>query len=78
METEKDLSLPFLDVLVERRNNMFIMSVFEKLGIRFFSFCTKSFKSNNILSLLNRAFNICFNYKLIYQELQFLTFFFHM
>ena len=59
------------------------MSVFRKtsfsgLVIRFFSCFTKSFKFNTISSLVNRGFNIiCSNYKLIHQELQLLTSFFH-
>ena len=81
METESTNSLSFLDVLVSRQNNEFVKSVFRKssfsgLGISFFSFCTKQFKTNAVLTLVNRAYKICSNYFLLHDEFQFLTTFF--
>ena len=81
METERANSLSFLDVLVSRQNNEFVTSVFRKssfsgLGISFFSFCTKQFKTNAVLTLINRAYKICSNYFLLHDEFQFLTTFF--
>ena len=46
------------------------------MGISYFSYCTDKFKINNIKTLLHRAFNICSNYVLLDNELQFLTSFF--
>ena len=51
-------------------------TTFSGLGLSYFSFCTNKFKSNSILTLLNRAFNICSNYKLLHDEFQFLISFF--
>ena len=81
METECNNSLSFLDVFIKKQGNDFLTSVHRKptfsgLGLSYFSFCTKKFKSNSILTLLNRAFNICSNYKLFHDEFQFLIFFF--
>ena len=81
METESTNSLSFLDVLVSRQNNEFVSSVFRKssfsgLGISFFSFCTKQFKTNAVLTLINRAYKICSNYFLLHDEFLFLTTFF--
>ena len=67
METENDRSLSFLDVSVCRNADGFSTSVFRKLtfsglGISFFSFCSKNFKSNSIMTLLHRAYNVCSSY----------------
>ena len=58
METESDRSISFLDVSVYRNADGFSTIVYRKqtfsiLGIRFFSFCFKNFKSNSILTLLH-------------------------
>ena len=82
METETNRTLSFLDVKISIDcNNNFSTSVFRKstfsgLGISYFSYCTDKFKINSIKTLLHRAFNICSNYVLLDNELQFLTSFF--
>ena len=81
METESNNSLSFLDVFIKKQDNGFITSVHRKLTfsglvISYFSFCSKKFKSNSILTLLNRAFNICSNYTLLLDEFQYLISFF--
>ena len=81
METESSNSLSFLDVLINRQNNEFVTSVFRKssfsgLGISFFSFCTKQFKTNAVLTLINRAYKICSIHFLLYDQFQFLATFF--
>ena len=79
METESNDSLSFLDVFIKKQDNVFLTSVHRKptfsgLGSSYFSFCTKKFKFNSILTILNRVFNICSNYKFLHDEFQFLIF----
>ena len=81
METENDRSLSFLDVSVCRNADGFSTSVFRKptfsgLGISFFSFCSKNFKSNSIMTLLHRAYNVCSSYSNLNNEFNFVTTFF--
>jgi len=68
-------------VHVKRQNNRFTCNVFRKptfsgLGTSFFSYCCKKFKTNPVLTLLNRAYAICSNYQLLHNELEFLKTFF--
>ena len=81
METESNNSLSFLDVFIKKQGNDFLTSVHRKptfsgLGLSYFSFFTNNFKYNSILTLLNRTFNKCSNYKLLHDEFQFLISFF--
>ena len=81
IKTENDRSLSFIDVSVCRNADGFSTSVFRKptfsgLGIRFFSFCSKNFKSNCIMTLLHRAYNVCSSYSNLNNELTFVTTFF--
>ena len=80
-DPETNNSLAFLDVLVKRVNNRFSCNVFRKstfsgLGTSFFSFCCTKFKTNSVLTLLNRAYAICSNYNLLHEEFEFLKTFF--
>ena len=70
-DPEANNSLAFLDVSVKRSNKRFTCNVFRKatfsrIGISFFSFCCKKFKTNSVLALLNRAYTVCSNYHLIH------------
>jgi hypothetical protein len=63
-DEEDDNTLPFLDVLVERKNNSFITSVYRKPTfdgqyIPWDSFCPKKRKVNLISCLVHRALKIC-------------------
>jgi len=74
MENEQSNKLPFLDTVVHRDNNSFQCSVFRKssftgLGNSYFSFSTFRFKLNSVLTLLNRAFNVCSTYSFLHDEL---------
>ena len=82
IETENNNSLPFLDVTVERHSTYFSTSVFRKasfsgLGTSFFSYCCKMFKTNGILTLLHRAYNVCSSPSSFREEVSFLRSFFH-
>ena len=64
MEEEKDLMLPFLDVLVERRRRSFITSVYRKPTfsgeyVHWHSFAPTKRKMNIISCLVSRAVRIC-------------------
>ena len=81
METETNRSLSFLDVPVYRNADGLSTSVFSKptfsgLEISFFSFCSKNFKSNSILTLLHQAYNVCSSYSNLHKEFNFVTSFF--
>jgi hypothetical protein len=63
-ETEVNNSLPFLDVLVERRDCEFVTSVYRKNTftgqyVNFQSYCTLKRKVNLIRTLCDRAIKIC-------------------
>ena len=63
-ETEVNNTLPFLDVLVERRNGEFVTSVYRKNTftgqyVNFQSYCTQKRKVNLIRTLCDRAIKIC-------------------
>ena len=82
MEEEQNSVLPFLDVSVQRFSNTFQTSVFRKeifsgLGMSYFGFCCKIFKTNSIKTLLHRAYNIYSNYRSLDLEFSFLIRFFH-
>ena len=63
-EAEEDDSLPFLDVLVRRKDNKFLTSVYRKTTftgqyVNFQSYCTKRRKVNLIRTLCDRAMKLC-------------------
>ena len=71
MEIEQNNRLPFLDVLVEKINGKFQLSVYRKptntgLGISFFSYCPMKYKINSIKTLISRAYKICSSYPLLH------------
>lgn len=73
--------MSFLDMNIEKSCNAFHTSVFRKstftgLGLSFFSHCTFRFKVNGISTLLNRAYNLSSNLKLLHIEFEFLRNFF--
>ena len=64
MEREQNEALPFLDVLVQRREKEYITSIYRKktftgLYINWHSFCPLSRKINLIKTLAHRALMIC-------------------
>ena len=81
MEIEQNNRLPFLDVLVEKINGKFQLSVYRKptntgLGISFFSYCSMKYKINSIKTLISRAYKICSFYPLLHIEFNLLKVFF--
>ena len=73
MEIEQNNRLPFLDVLVEKINGKFQLSVYRKttntgLGISFFSYCPIKYKINSIKTLLSRAYEIYSSFPLLHIE----------
>ena len=76
-EIESDNKISFLDVLIERENGYFSTSVFRKktytgLGLNYLSFSAHLFKVNSIGTLINRAYNICSDYRNFHTEMMFL------
>ena len=64
VEDEKDLSLPFLDVLVERRRRSFVTSIYRKPTfsgeyVHWHSFTPLKRKTNIVACLVTRAVRIC-------------------
>ena len=49
-----------------------IQSLLSKLVTNFFSYCSKKFKINFVLTLLDRAYAICSSYRLLHKESEFL------
>ena len=73
-EIENENSVSFLDIKISRENNKFTTSVYRKptLGgvlTNFGSFILKSYKYNLLFTLLHRAFKLCSNFELFYQEI---------
>ena len=73
-EMEKDCTLNFLDVNINRKNNSFCTSVYRKptftgLGLRFDSFAPKSYKYNLISFLIHRAYKIFSNFQLFHLKI---------
>jgi len=83
MESESSNRLSFLDVSVYKNNNSFQCSVFRKstfsgITTSFFSSCCHRFKTNSIVTLLHRAFNISSDYFRFDSEVSFLRHLFSM
>ena len=56
--------MPFLDVLITRKNNSFLTSIYRKTSftgqyLNYNSFCSKRQKINLIKTLYHRAYKIC-------------------
>lgn len=76
LEIQKDNKLPFLDVMVERRNGELITYVYRKptdtgLYLRWTSNQPRKYKINLIKCLCNRAKRICSSDSLFKQELEY-------
>ena len=76
-EMEKDGRLPFLDVLITKRNGNIVTSVYRKgtftgLGLNWFSYCPEVYKLNSVKTLLSRAYDICSSYLVFHEEVEFL------
>ena len=81
VEQEIDGKLPFLDILLTKKDNGISTSVYRKetytgLGLSWLSFVPEQFKINAIKTLLYRCYNICSDWQSIHLELEFLTTFF--
>ena len=76
-EVEIDNKISFLDILIERENGFFSTSVFREktytgLGLNYLSYSAYLFKVNSIGTLINRAYNICSDYRKFDIEMKFL------
>ena len=74
METEKEKTLPFLDVLITSSDNDFLTSVYRKstftgLFLNFTSFTPLSYKMGLIKTLVDRSFKICYNWMSFHLEI---------
>ena len=80
-EFESNGQLPFLDLLVGRKDGGLVFSIYRKptfsgLGTSFFSFCSLKFKLNAIKTLLHRAFHLSSTFEYFHKEVMFLRNFF--
>ena len=73
LEIETDNRLPFLDILVNRKNtfvtNIYRKPTFSGLYSNYHSFLPKKFKSGLIFTLLFRIYTICSDRSKIYTEI---------
>ena len=81
MEKESNKRLPFLDLLIEKDCSRTNVSVYRKpsftgLGINFLSACFEKYKTNAIMTLVHRAYNLSSNYAAFHKEITFLHSFF--
>ena len=80
-EDEQEDTLPFLDVSVTRRRNIFETSIYRKktftgLCSHFLSFEPKMYKVNTIKTLIYRCYHVCSTYFKFNEEENFLKTFF--
>ena len=80
-EVEKEKSLAYIGLTIERTENKFSTSVYQKptytgLGMKFDSFLPINYKRNLILCLVDRAYHICSTYKKFTSQLDVLKLFF--
>ena len=80
-EIEQDRKLSFLDIEIFRQHGKFMTSVFRKstftgLGLNFLSYSPSLYKLNSIRTLISRAYNICSDFDLFHQDMNFLLKFF--
>ena len=76
-DKEKDSTLPFLDINIQKGDNEFTTSIYRKptftgLFSKYYAFSSKQNKENLVYTLTVRAFNICSNYFKLDAELIFL------
>ena len=81
MEKESNKRLPFLNLLIEKDHSGINVSIFRKptftgLGINFLSACFDKYKTNTIMTLLHRAYNLTSTYTAFHKEITFLHSFF--
>ena len=74
-ELEENNHLPFLDANIRKTQDNIETTFFKKqshtgLYTRWDSYIPYKYKQNLVLTLLERAFKICSNYKLIHKEFQ--------
>ena len=76
-EQEQNNELPFLDVLIRRKNNSFEKSVYRKptytyLIIKWSSFVPKTYKISAVSSMVYRAIRIASSFALMHDEFNFI------
>lgn len=81
METEEEMQLPFLDILISRKNNTMSTGIYRKptftgLGTNFFSYIPTLFKINAMKTLLHRAYEIASDFGSLHNEFEYLKTFF--
>ena len=81
-EVESNNSLAFLDVLVTRKDNLLVTSLYRKptfsgLYMNFNSFLPDTYKEGLIKTLLHRAFILCSSWEYFHKEVGFLKNIFH-
>ena len=72
-EEEKGKKLPFLDVLIERKDSSFVTSIFRKptftqLLTKWTSFVPRHYKVSAISSMVYRAIRICSSFEIMHEE----------
>ena len=75
IELEKDNRISFLDILITKdqdkmNTNIFRKTTFTGLGLSYYSFCSKQYKTNSRLTLISRAYKICSNCHNFHLEIQ--------
>ena len=80
-EIEENSRLSFLDTYIIRENGKLISSTYRKptftgLGLNYLSHSPYIYKINSIMTLINRAYNVCSSFLLFDREIKFLENFF--
>ena len=80
-EIEENSQLSFLDANILKENGKLTSTTYRKptftgLGTNFLSFSPYLYKVNSIMTLINRAYNICSNFELFDLEIKYLQNFF--
>ena len=81
-EKEENSKLPFLDIMLCRKDDKLVSSVYRKstnndIYMNWHSFAPKTWKRGTLKSLTERAFLICSTEKLLNEELKYLEKVFH-
>ena len=82
IETEHENKLPFLDILISKRENNVDLGIYRKatftgLGVNFMSACYENFKLNTFNTLFFRAYRLSSTYEHFDKEICFLKKFFN-
>ena len=82
IERESEGKIPFLDILIQKKDGRFDFSMFRKptftgLGLNFLSECFHQYKINSIKTLIYRAYNLSSSYFNFHNEILFLKQYFN-